>query len=283
MARKTGRIQSKGRVLIATAATITAASIASITFLSNSPVDTAAASAAQPAPAAAAVVEQTTVATSSTSTVVEPSCPAGETYIAPEHVGVDGMQTCLPVGAELNESHVDPLYAEIALEILRYAAPLDERLEVRKPKVVCWSLNDWKKILGLFRDKDVPFGTEIAGWVAHTNRVINLSYLTCKRLDAIAHAAKTPESRLFASPVWTLVHETMHLGGIPVEGHADCYARQLTFFTAGLLGADGDVSRTIAELSVEQAEHARGGTDYDDPNCHQDGTLDIGTDDIVWS
>ena len=286
MARKTGRIQSQGRVLIATAATVAIASIASATFLANSPVDATAASPTAPATATATatiVTSEAAVATLSPAQTDEPSCPAGETYIAPEHVGVSGMPTCLPIGSELSESHVEPLYAEVALEILRLSSPLAENLEIRKPKVVCWSLNDWKKILELFRSQGVSFGTDLAGWVPLTNRVINLSYLTCKRLDAIAYAGKTPDSRLFASPVWTLAHETIHLGGIPIEGVADCFARQLTSFTAGLLGADSDTSRTIAELSLVQAEHARGGTEYDDPSCRQGGALDLGTDDAVWS
>ena len=168
MARKTGRIQSQGRVLIATAATVAIASIASATFLANSPVDATAASPTAPATATATatatiVTSEAAVATLSPAQTDEPSCPAGETYIAPEHVGVSGMPTCLPIGSELSESHVEPLYAEVALEILRLSSPLAENLEIRKPKVVCWSLNDWKKILELFRSQGVSFGTDLAG------------------------------------------------------------------------------------------------------------------------
>ena len=281
MARKAGRIQCKGRLFLAAANTAVIVSIASVTLLPNDSIDEATASPA--APGSEPQISAAAVATVSTTQTDEPSCPAEETYIAPEHVGVEGAPTCLPIGSGLSESHVDPLYADIALEILRLAAPLDEQLEIRKPKVVCWGLNDWKNLLELFRGKDVPFGTDLAGWVPGTNRVINLSYMTCKRLGTIAYEGKMPEDRLFAGPVWILAHETIHLGGIPHEGTADCYAKQLVYFTAGLLGADSAAARTVASLGAEQAKHARAGTEYDDPNCHDNGPLDIDTDDVVWS
>ena len=116
------------------------------------------------------------------------------------------MQSCLPIGSGLAESHVNPLYGRVALEILRVAAPSDERLELREPKVACWNLNDWKEILERFRADGVNFGSSLLGWVSGTNRVINLSTHTCRRLDAIAHRGETPNSTVEASALGTFAH-----------------------------------------------------------------------------
>ncbi len=273
MARKTGATQQKSRIIVgATLAVATASVIVATTLATGTSHST------PPAALVAAPAVET-----NTPPVVEPSCPAGETSVAAEHVGVDGMQNCLPTGSGLTESHVDPLYSEVALELLRTSAPLDESIDIRTPTVVCWNLQDWKQIIEKFRADGVNFGSSLLGWVTPTKGVINLSTHTCKRLDALAHDGATPESTVAASALGTFVHETMHSGSIRDEGIADCYAKQLAYQAAALLGATDDAARMTADLSAEYAHEERAGTEYDDPNCVAGSELDLNVDNTIWS
>ncbi|MFQ5425704.1 MAG: hypothetical protein ACE5EV_01330 [Gaiellales bacterium] len=271
MARKTAGTRGTSRVILVAALALATGLAGAVTAL------TSGSTGAAPAAEIAATVSGGP-ASDAPALAVEPGCPTGETYVAPEDVGVEGMQTCLPVGAALTDSHVDPLYGTVAHELLQQSAPLDERLDVRQPTVACWNLADWKQIIELLRAQGSDLGTSLLGWVTPTNRVINLSVYTCRRLDAIAHAGQTPGTRVAASSVGTLAHETIHLGGIPHEGTADCYAKQLTRYAAELIGATDRTARVTARLSAEYMHQERAGTEYDDPDCYDGGPLDLDLD-----
>ena len=208
-----------------------------------------------------------------------PACPPDATYVAPEDVGVEGVPICLPEGSGLPASHVDPVYSEVAREVLRLAASRDQRLEIGERTVVCWSRDDFKQIVELSKASNLGVTSSAAGWVARSDRVINLTHGTCEALGDIAYRGKAPRQQFAATPVWTLAHEAIHLGGIRDEGVADCYARQLSHLTATLLGADSQAARRIVELSAARADHFRSGSDYDDPRCYRGGALDLQVDD----
>ncbi|MGI9557138.1 MAG: hypothetical protein ACR2N5_04265 [Solirubrobacterales bacterium] len=276
MSGKTRRSGRKALIAIATSATLVAGGI--LVFGGNdsqapaAAVDSVQALVATPAPVVAAPAPVEPTAT----------CSAGELFVDPADTGVEMMPNCLPVSGPDRETHVEERYGAIATDLLERLGQLKNEIDVREAVVVCWSLADWKAILADFQAREFTLDSSLLGWVSRPERVINLSFHTCQRLDAITYDGRLPEEAKTAAVVSTLAHEAMHLGGIRDEGIADCYALQATVSVASDLGVDAAAARAIAELSAEYAHDQRHGTEYDHDDCFAGGALDLGIAGSDW-
>ena len=148
--------------------------------------------------------------------------------------------------------------------------------------MVCWDLADFQAILKEFRSRRVEFAADLMGWVPQPERVINLSTWACRTLDKIVKEDDRSFDELSAIVIGALTHEAMHLGGIPEEGIADCYAIQLAAFTAERLGGNRAFSAFVERSNYTYARERRAGTAYDDPECYQRGALDLDLPGGVW-
>jgi hypothetical protein len=117
----------------------------------------------------------------------------------------------------------------------------------------------------------------------------------------VAGKAKAPRTRIAASTkapvygacpqssdvvyaVWTLAHESIHLGGMRDEATADCRSLQLLERTATRLGAG---ARAAKELALYAADwYARswqsGKPGYWSPECRDGGALDLNPQLAAW-
>jgi hypothetical protein len=217
-----------------------------------------------------------------------PRCPAGEVAITPADVGIGDANRCLPVGgAEAGESRIDPLYSRIATGLIERIAGDAEAGDAEAfagtVKVICWSKDDWRNVSDLFRDAGQLEPLEYwLGWVRGERGVINLSYPACKHLDDIAYRNGQLALLATGAAVGTLAHEAMHIAGYYDEGIADCYAMQLTAVTASRLGAEKAYADELQALNSEFSRENRSGTEYDSPDCYDEGPLDLAPEDSRW-
>jgi hypothetical protein len=87
-----------------------------------------------------------------------------------------------------------------------------------------------------------------------------------------------------AEALQTLVHESIHLSGDPVESHAECYGMQWLAYAAAQLGDTPDDAHAIASYYATELYPSRQ-TDapaYWSADCKAGGALDLTPNDGSW-
>lgn len=87
-----------------------------------------------------------------------------------------------------------------------------------------------------------------------------------------------------AEALQTLVHESIHLQGDPVEADAECYGMQHLAYAAQQLGDSPDDAAAIAQYYATLLYPTRRtqAPAYWSPECRADGALDLTPNDGVW-
>jgi hypothetical protein len=87
-----------------------------------------------------------------------------------------------------------------------------------------------------------------------------------------------------AEALQTLVHESIHLEGDPVEANAECYGMQHLAYAAQQLGDTPDDAAAIAQYYATKLYPQRQtqAPAYWSPECHANGALDLTPNDGVW-
>jgi hypothetical protein len=87
-----------------------------------------------------------------------------------------------------------------------------------------------------------------------------------------------------AEALQTLVHESIHLRGDPVESHAECYGMQYVALAAQQLGDTADDAVAIASYYATKLYPLRRtqSPDYWSADCRMNGPLDLTPNDNVW-
>ena len=87
-----------------------------------------------------------------------------------------------------------------------------------------------------------------------------------------------------AEALQTLVHESIHLKGDPVEANAECYGMQYLAYAAQQLGDAPDDAAAIAQYYATLIYPSRRtqAPDYWSPECRAGGALDLTPNDGVW-
>ena len=87
-----------------------------------------------------------------------------------------------------------------------------------------------------------------------------------------------------AEALQTLVHESIHLKGDPVEAEAECYGMQWLAYAAQQLGDTADDANAIAQWYVLRLypERETDAPDYWSPECKPGGALDLTPADGVF-
>lgn len=87
-----------------------------------------------------------------------------------------------------------------------------------------------------------------------------------------------------AEALQTLVHESIHLRGDPVEAEAECYGMQYLAYAAQQLGDTPDDAAAIAQYYATQLYPQRRTESpaYWSPECRAGGALDLTPNDGIW-
>ena len=87
-----------------------------------------------------------------------------------------------------------------------------------------------------------------------------------------------------ASAIQTLVHESQHLKGDPVEAEAECYGMQWLAYAAQQLGDTPDDAAAIAQYYATRVYPQRQTQtpEYWSAECRANGALDLTPNDGVW-
>lgn len=224
---------------------------------------------------------------------VEEQCPAGARVVevdVPLHG--EGEPVCLPTdGDQLDASRIDPIYSDTVSDLVdrhRHLFDLDEYHPDDQGgplalSVVCWALDDWKRLGLLHAEQGNETVGRSWGFFSHDNPVINLSPTVCNELDALTYQRERREKMVVSSAVRVLVHEAIHAVGVLDEGKTECYATQLTTAMTVALGATETYGQTLTILNQEMDATSRAGSIYDSPDCHQGGPFDLAMDNAAWS
>lgn len=87
-----------------------------------------------------------------------------------------------------------------------------------------------------------------------------------------------------ASAIQTLVHESQHLKGDPIEAEAECYGMQWIAYAAQQLGDTADDAAAIAQYYATRVypERQTQTPEYWSPECREGGALDLTPNDGNW-
>jgi|ERR687887_1944545 hypothetical protein len=112
----------------------------------------------------------------------------------------------------------------------------------------------------------------------------------CATLHAFSRATKRGDTCLLPCQTapfdvaWSmnaLAHESYHLAGIRNEAQTECYAIQAVPFVARRLGASEEQARALGEIAATRVLAAMP-DEYNSPECHDGGRLDLRPGDLDW-
>ena len=219
----------------------------------------------------------------------EAGCPSGHLRVAAEQIGTEPPRSCLLVkegpfkASRAETSRVDSLLSRVATDVIAEAGRHADGLALRDAIVICWSIDDWKRLATQFKQRGNHSVGIARGFVRMPSNVINLSVQVCPRLSRVPYEDHRLGTGITATAISTLAHEAVHVAGIADEAVAECYALQLTEHVARQLGGDRAYASRMSELRANIHQEHWQGTDYDHPECRNNGRLDLGIDDAVWS
>jgi hypothetical protein len=152
--------------------------------------------------------------------------------------------------------------------------------------VRCWSALDWARINGdLLAHGGARESLDyVSGFYWPPTGRIHLDPTACGGLVDLAYRGLRPDrGRAFvriALAVDTLAHESMHRRGFVNEAVTECYAVQLNYRTATLLGASSSYASRVAQQSW--AAYPLHPPAYLSTECRNGGKLDLSPQRSTW-
>ena len=172
-------------------------------------------------------------------------------------------------------SRVEPHFGRVATSLAGKPA-----------QVRCWSPLDWARINGdLIAHGGVRESLDyVSGFYWPTNGRIHLDPTACAGLVDLTYRGLRPDrGRVLvriALAVDTLAHESMHRRGFVNEAVTECYAVQLNYRTATLLGASSSYAYRVAQQSW--AAYPLHPPAYLSTECRNGGKLDLSPKRSTW-
>ena len=172
-------------------------------------------------------------------------------------------------------SRIEPRFGRVA-----------SSLAGKPAQVRCWSSLDWARINGdLLAHGGAHESLDyVSGFYWPPTGRIHLDPTACAGLVDLAYRGLRPDrGRAFARialAVDTLAHESMHRRGFRSEAIAECYAVQLDYRTATLLGASSAYASLVARQSW--AEYPAHPAAYLSSECRNGGKLDLSPQRSTW-
>jgi hypothetical protein len=172
-------------------------------------------------------------------------------------------------------SRIEPRFGRVA-----------SSLAGKPTQVRCWSSLDWARINGdLLAHGGAHESLDyVSGFYWPPTGRIHLDPTACAGLVDLAYRGLRPDrGRAFvriALAVDTLAHESMHRRGFRSEAIAECYAVQLDYRTATLLGASSAYASLVARQSW--AEYPAHPAEYLSSECRNGGKLDLSPQRSTW-
>lgn len=189
----------------------------------------------------------------------------------------------LPTFAMLSgASHVDPRLSRVA-----------SALTARSVEVRCWSARDWQRLSDEFygnlrtaRNRTVPAGSRLYGFVSRDHARVNLPATGCNALETVQRvhfwpaAKRTAVAVQLAHPTFVFAHELQHVRGVRSEARAECFGLQSVQQVAAALGAQSPQAGAMAQF----AAHRLYSTDRSQASdeCRNGGRLDLHPDSLAW-
>ena len=172
-------------------------------------------------------------------------------------------------------SRVEPRFGRVASSLAGKSA-----------QVRCWSPLDWARINGdLISHGGARESLDyVSGFYWPTNGRIHLDPTACAGLVDLTYRGLRPDrGRVLvriALAVDTLAHESMHRRGFVNEAVTECYAVQLNYRTATLLGASSSYAYRVAQQSW--AAYPLHPPAYLSTECRNGGKLDLSPKRSTW-
>lgn len=145
---------------------------------------------------------------------------------------------------------------------------------LHRPKTVavaCWSTFDWQHISG---DNPDSAYSLLGFYQPSMPRWLQLSPAICRSMETLVYHRPRFTNRITADGVDTLTHEMIHALGVSNEAVTECFAMQLTAYTAKALGVPWRYAENLGrETWWNYPEHP---PRYVNPAaCREDGAWDI--------
>ena len=133
------------------------------------------------------------------------------------------------------------------VRLSRAAYALSKILGVPKSvRVACWSTLDWENISG---DNPESYYSVFGFFWPAMPHWIQLSPRICHTMETLIYHRPRYSNRITANAVDTLTHEMIHALGVRSEARTECYAMQLTYFTARALGVPAFYAENLGRLT----------------------------------
>jgi hypothetical protein len=146
--------------------------------------------------------------------------------------------------------------------------------------VACWDTNDWTNIT---HDNPESAYSVLGFWQPSMPRWLQLSPGICRTMETLLYHRPAYPNRYTANAVDTLTHEMIHALGVRSEAATECFAMQLNWITADVLGVPIRYSTRLSHLSLGNYRYHP--ASYVDPlRCREDGVWDIwkNTPSLPW-
>lgn len=202
------------------------------------------------------------------------SCPAGTVKISRLAISGQRGNECVYLVGSNQYYGVNNDLGAIATEVIRFFADkAGVRVNNTSARVICWSPQEADAL-----------ARGALGWVYMPKSVINLHGGVCDILYDIYYEGLLTIDYQWAEAVDTLAHEAMHVAGVENEALAECFAMQLTQFTAEQLGRTGEEGFALgSEMWGGYVQYGQSNPEYFTADCYDGGPLDLYPEDVnIW-